>query len=497
MMKKSLPVYDLVFAVIALAYLIYLFGRAWYIPVTHDEAATSILLNGNNYVKLISYHYGYISANNHVLNSLLAKFCSDITGGLSPLSIRAGNLLAAVAYLAAGYVLLQRFFQTNLLRVIGGVLWLANPYLAEFLALSRGYGMSAALEAATICFGALYLSLPEDAPKRHTYLRLACISAMLVVWANFATLYFFLCFFVLLGWEMLRTRATSRRDLKTLLRSVLVLALLIVLPLIRIKSAGDFSWFGYAGFFKDTVQGFADCFLLGRHYFGPDTLLYLQWLLILLFIASALATLTLWWRSGGKVTPAVWLLGLFPGTVVVNVLATLVTDSSWLSTRTTLFFYPLVVCSVLGLFRLLEKRRPRLAWGLALPAAVLLSVHFFMNANWAHTYEWRYDRDTYTILNYIEKTYQSENRTTPWSLHTYCLQHPSFQFHTRLSKSRYDRYVEEVRDTGCNIAEPVNKEVEFYYVPLDKSNPFQADYDVVLETSDGQRVLLRKKGSPQ
>jgi hypothetical protein len=95
-----------------------------------------------------------------------------------------------VAYLAAGYVIFTRFFQTNLLRVVGLVLWLANPYLAEFLALSRGYGMSAALEAAAICFGALYLSSP-DSPKRRTYLRGACVCAILVVWANFATLHFF------------------------------------------------------------------------------------------------------------------------------------------------------------------------------------------------------------------------------------------------------------------------------------------------------------------
>jgi hypothetical protein len=267
-----------------------------------------------------------------------------------------------------------------------------------------------------------------------------------------------------------------------------------VLPLTRIKAAGDFSWFGNNGFFKDTVQGFADCFLMGGRYFGPDTLIYLQWLLVAIFIASALGTLVLWWHSGWKITPAVWLLGLFPGTVAVNLLVTAVTDSSWLSTRTTLFFYPLLVCSVLGLFSLLEKRLSKLAWGLAVPVAVLLSFHFFKNANWTHTYEWRYDRDTYKVLNFIEKTYKTENRTTPFSLHAYCLQYPSFLFYTRMMKSRYNNCVEEAKDTGCNIAEPPNKDVEFYYVPKEKANLFVQDYNVVLETADGERVLLRKKG---
>ena len=492
-MKKHLPVFDVAFAVLALVYLIYLFGRAWSIPVTHDEAATSILVNGNNYVKLMAYRYGYISANNHILNTLCAKFFSDITGGLSPLSMRVGNLLAAVAYLAAGYVLFQRFFQTNLLRIVGGVLWLANPYLAEFLALSRGYGMSAALEAVTICFGALYLSSADESSRRHTYLRLACISAVLVVWANFATLYFYLCFLFLLGWELLRTRLTSAPGLKTLLRSTFILAILIVLPLTRIKAAGDFSWFGNKGFFEDTVRGFADCFLLGRHYFGANTLFYLQWILIAVFIASAAATLLLWWRSGGKVTPRVWLLGLFPGTVLVNVLATIITDSSWLSTRTTLFFYPLVVCSVLGLLGLLEPRRPRLAWGLAIPSALLLSLHFFINANWVHTYEWRYDRDTYTILNFVEKTYRAEGRTSPYDLSVHCLFYPSFQFHTRLSESHYVPYVNEVREVPCSVPAPIDTMVDFYYVQQKYLDHFPASYQVVLETSGQESVLLRKK----
>jgi hypothetical protein len=66
-MKKSppLPPHDLLLLLLALGYFAYLLGRAWHIPVTHDESATSLLLSKHNYVQLITYRYEYISANNH------------------------------------------------------------------------------------------------------------------------------------------------------------------------------------------------------------------------------------------------------------------------------------------------------------------------------------------------------------------------------------------------------------------------------------------------
>jgi hypothetical protein len=223
MRKIAPPPPHLLLFLLALGYWIYLLGRAWHIPVTHDEAATSLLLSKHNYTQLVFYRYDYISANNHVLNSLLAKFFSDLSGGLSPLSIRAGNLLAAIAYLGAGGVLIRLVFQSKWLR----------PW---------------------------------------------------------------------------RERQRERAILSNV---TLGLALLIVLPISRIKKAGDFTWFGNNGFFKDTVQGFLDCFLLGKHCFGPNTLVYLQILLVVLFAISSIAAGVLVWKNRGKITPLAWLVGLF------------------------------------------------------------------------------------------------------------------------------------------------------------------------------------------
>jgi hypothetical protein len=179
--------------------------------------------------------------------------------------------------------------------------------------------------------------------------------------------------------------------------------------------------------------------------------------------------------------------------VLTNLLVTAATDSSHLSTRTTLFFSPLLFCSIVGLLGLLEKKSLKTAFGIAALLASLLGIHFVKNANWAFAYEWRYDRDTYTVLNAIEQKYKSENRAEPWSLCTHCLQWPSFLFHIQMSKSRYRHCLEDPKDTGCEPRPPDGKDAEFYYIPKEKAAPFAQYYDVMLETSDGERVLLRRK----
>jgi hypothetical protein len=408
------------------------------------------------------------------------------------LSIRAGNLLGAIVYLGAGFVLLRLTLPSKWSRCLGMVIWIANPYLAEFFALSRGYGLCVAMEAAAICCAALYLHDDFQA-RRYRYLTAAMVFAALSVWANFAALHFYLAFVAVLGSQMLRHWRAAQRERAILLNVTLSLALLIVLPISRIKKAGDFTWFGNQGFLKDTVQGFLDCFLLGKRYFGANTLLSLQSLLVAIFVISSVVAGALLWKNKGKITPLAWLIGLFPATVLTNLLVTIVTDSSYLSTRTTLFFAPLVCCSAIGLLGLLEKKFSKTALGIAALLASVLSIHFVKNANWTYAYEWRYDRDTYTVLNAIEQKYKSENRTAPWSLHTHCLQWPSFLFHVQLAKSRYRNYLEDPKDAGCEARPPDGKDAEFYYLPKEKAAPFAQHYEVMLETSDGERVLLRRK----
>jgi len=127
-----------------------------------------------------------------------------------------------------------------------------------------------------------------------------------------------------------------------------------------------------------------------------------------------------------------------------------------------------------------------------LPLVFALPINFMKNASWSDTYECRYDRNTYTILNHVEQAYHSEAHAEPYDLRVHCLFYPSFQFHTWLSNSRYNHYIKKVQEISCAVPPPIDTTVDFYYVQRKYSDHFPASYHVVLETTDQESVLLRK-----
>lgn len=251
---------------------LYILLRAWAIPVTHDEAATTILFTENDYAKLIRFDYGYISANNHLLNTLAAKFFSDWFG-ISPMSIRLGNVLASIGYLVAGFAIGKQLFGQNVaLRAAAAAIWVGNPYLTEFFSLARGYGMSAALEACAIAAILSHReSLKNNPATAWRWLILANLTAALAVYANFTALNFYLFFTpaIVLGLVILRPSGWIFSVVISLITSAL-LAYFIKTPLQKIKAAGDFTYFGETSFWQDTVLSFGDCFVQGNGWMSLD-----------------------------------------------------------------------------------------------------------------------------------------------------------------------------------------------------------------------------------
>lgn len=482
---------------VAALLLAYLFARAWLIPITHDEAATAALMRQCTVARLITFDYPSVSANNHVLNSIFIKIWTGIWG-YSSLTLRFGNLLAGAFYLWCGYLLLSRFFQKNALRIIGLIVWVANPYLLEFFSLARGYGMSAALLSGAIVFGALFLQAGFDDPRRLKNLKAAFVFAALAVWANFTMLSFYICFALLLAFAVLRNRGPHwRLGIKTTLVTSGVLALLIFKPLGRMQKAGLVDYFEKTGFQGDTLKSFAENLLMGKTYFGDGTAAGLGWAVGGIATASLVAGIWFWRQNRWKLTPIIWLLLLLPGLMAASWLLSSAAGSSFLNNPSAIFFYPLLACAVLGLFQWLSERSNVAFWGLGVSFSAFLTFNFLANANFREAYEWRYDRDTFTVLNFIEKNYDAESRTAPYSLRCHCLQHPSFKFHIDWAKSpRYTRVVApDVQEVPCTISSPIDDNVDFYYVPDKQLEHFRAGYDVVLALGDEpeKRVLLRKK----
>lgn len=104
-------------------------------PLTWDEAWT-YLHYARSWRDLLTLDY----ANNHLLHSLAVRLAVVLTGTNSEFVIRLPNVLAAGLYLAATLAVLPQVrFRRTFFFVCAGA-----PYLFDYFALARGYGLAAA-----------------------------------------------------------------------------------------------------------------------------------------------------------------------------------------------------------------------------------------------------------------------------------------------------------------------------------------------------------------
>ena len=141
-------------AAICLAFLLFVLARAIRVPLTYDEAAT--------YLRYIAPHtlpefdagplavFNFEVATNHFLSTVLAKL-STLVAGSSEVALRAPALLGYGLYLWFSARILRQLTTGTI--AVGGLLLLnVNPYLLDFFALSRGYGLSIGLMMAALHF---------------------------------------------------------------------------------------------------------------------------------------------------------------------------------------------------------------------------------------------------------------------------------------------------------------------------------------------------------
>jgi hypothetical protein len=183
---------------------LFLFGyeadRAARVALTYDEATTYRDYIAPGPLACLRFD----SANNHFLNSVLAKLFS-LLAGTSEFVLRLPNLLAFAVYLLFSFLILDRFVKRKVVAVGGFILLSANPYVLDFFSLCRGYGLSLAFLVASLYF---LFSFLEDAPRpepgSYRNLRYSLVAASLAVLSNFTLLDVYLglcaivfCLFVL------------------------------------------------------------------------------------------------------------------------------------------------------------------------------------------------------------------------------------------------------------------------------------------------------------
>ncbi len=155
--------------------------RIFRVPVTFDEVNYLNTIDGP-YRDFI--HLKVVTANTHILNSILRKFFIDCFEN-NQFFLRLDNLLAQILFLFASYFTCKKLFKNDNWVFAAFLCLNLNPFLFDFWGLSRGYGLSIGFMMAAIYFLVSYL---QSSKTLHIFLCfLFCIAA---VYSNFATLNF-------------------------------------------------------------------------------------------------------------------------------------------------------------------------------------------------------------------------------------------------------------------------------------------------------------------
>ena len=174
--------------------------RAVRVPLTYDEAASSIRYIDTSTPSVFDTSalsiFNFEVATNHFLNTLLTKACDVVAGG-SEIVLRLPSIIGYAMFLGFSLLILHRSVRPAI-ATPGFLLLNLNPYVLDFFSLSRGYGLSLGFLMGSLFYLFKFLDHPQqgDRAPRDVSRSLAC--ALGAVMSNFAMLNVWLSLLIVL-----------------------------------------------------------------------------------------------------------------------------------------------------------------------------------------------------------------------------------------------------------------------------------------------------------
>lgn len=309
----------------------YILTRAATLSITHDEALTYQIIQGDpNQIN---------TANHHLLNTWLSGFTLNWFH-LPEFGLRFPNVLAFACYFFYSLRILKSWSSPKL--VLPGILLLTcNPFLLDYFSLARGYGLSIGLLMASLYY-LLKVYHPGKFPSRNPLVP-ATLFASLALLANLNLLNIFLLIqaFLLLAlcirpqqWSIIRTTAISLAFL------VSVTCLIYALQRLFFLRDNAQLYFG-VNELRVTLN-----YLITTSFYtktGFDGSAFLRLLLVVLMLSSAFIGL-IYERGTGVLRILTLLIGL---SFVALVAEHYLFDALYPVDRASLYLYPLITLLLL------------------------------------------------------------------------------------------------------------------------------------------------------
>lgn len=326
--------FSLILCLIVFTYIV--FRAVWVEPV-HDELAT--LFHYIDY-NTIWGKGTVLDANNHLLNSFLGKVCYSIFGD-HIWAIRLPNVFSFLLFFYAAYRLagLLRYEYTKYFFLIGMT---CIPYVLDYFAYCRGYGMSMAFMLMAVCF---FLEINKEYRSGK-----AIMMAVLLVLGIYANLNILITAVLIMGYIGIKLLIEARKyDEWKPFYYYVVLCIMVVFSLYfaavhaySLKMNGALYYGSKDGLWLTTGATLSQFVLM-------TTSIIVKYVLIAVISLLILHVIYAWISKGSFAVfqaPATLLIGLFIGNLVAIELMRWLLDTNYPEDRVGMQLIFLLICAV-------------------------------------------------------------------------------------------------------------------------------------------------------
>lgn len=343
----------------------YLLLRAWFVDPIHDETAT--------FFHFIEYgdiwsNTALKDANNHLLNSWLGRFIYLLCGD-SFFALRLPAIAAFALYFWSSYGLVRRiYFGAYSIYVFVALNTL--PWLADYFAYTRGYGLAIGFFMGTLYFLSCWIQ-----SKQWKHMAWMSLFIYLAVLSNLTYLITslllcaFVFFFLLIYWKKFEGK---NRIIPLLIGLVFILGLLpLIYHTFELKNAGALYYGSLDGLWWVTGKSLSKCVFFTEN----DNLRFVYGL-----FALVCAAVFIWqWRNMGfkklLLEESTWFTALLIGNIVAILFLAKVLKVNYPEDRAAMYMVPLAMLAFSSLIKYVKGLRIVLLLYVGFPILFILKLN--------------------------------------------------------------------------------------------------------------------------
>lgn len=308
----------------------YVIFRGFSLGITHDEALTYKIIQGDEILRN--------TANHHWLNTHLSAFFSSLFGA-KEFVLRLPNILSFALFWFYLYRIAKTFLSSSFTQIALILLLCGNPFVLDFFSLCRGYGISLACITASLYYlFKIFQSKENKQGKNHTF---AMIFAILALASNLNTLNYFLIALALVLLNLILTKPKHWITWFSTITLVCAITLFFGLDQLFFLKNKNELYYG-SGRLSLTID---NIFYSGVHLLESTfkDISLLRYLLYGLLLAASIIAL----RKKRLFNPGAIALIVLAAIVLALFLEHLLFDALYPIGRSTLYLYPVILLALL------------------------------------------------------------------------------------------------------------------------------------------------------